>query len=82
MYDEKILEILSVLNDIKEDSLTPKNVRSRIDGAICALSQEGPDLSVKINKSIRELEDVSEDQNTPSFIRTQIWRIVSDLELL
>jgi len=82
MYDEKLLEIISILNDIKEDPVTPKNIKLKIDNAVLVLSEEGSDVSVKVNKSIQELDEVSEDQNVPSYIRTQIWRIVSDLELL
>jgi len=37
---------------------------------------------MKVNKSLSELDEISNDINLPTFIRTQIWGIASMLEQL
>jgi len=75
-----ILEIMELLGEIGEDNSVPRNVRAKIKNAFSALNQEGKSLPVKINASIQELDECSDDPNVPAYVRTQIWDIVSRLE--
>ena len=77
-----VLEILDMLLDLQEDDCIPKNVRSRIGCAIEALKCEERSISMKIDASLQELEEVSEDSNIPAFTKTQIYSIVSKLECI
>jgi len=74
-------EIISALTNLKEDDGVPKNVRNKIDLIISDLRDES-ELSMKIGKSLHNLDEISEDLNLPSFIRTQIWNISSMFEKL
>jgi uncharacterized protein len=74
-------EIVQALTNLKEDEGVPKNVRSKIDLIIHELKDES-DLSMKISKSLHNLDEISEDLNLPSFVRTQIWNVSSMLEKL
>jgi len=78
---EQCEEIIRALKNLKEDEGVPKNVRSKIDFIINEL-KDGTELSMKISKSLHNLDEISEDLNLPSFIRTQIWNVSSMLEKL
>ena len=80
MGGELLVEVMDMLSQIEEDSTVPKNVRFRVKSAILALNQEGKSLPVKIDASIQELDECSDDPNIPSYVRAQIWDIVSRLE--
>lgn len=77
---EKVLEITNILAQIKEDDTVPRNVRDKINFAILALNEEHTELDVRINKSLQELDEISDDPNLPIYARTQLWNVVSLLE--
>jgi len=74
-------EIIQALRNLKDDEGVPKNVRNKIDAIILDLKDES-ELSTKIGKSLHNLDEISEDLNLPSFVRTQIWNISSMFEKL
>jgi uncharacterized protein (UPF0147 family) len=74
-------EIIHALNSLKDDDGVPKNVKIKIEIIISDL-KEDTDVSTKVSKSLHNLDEVSEDLNLPSFIRTQIYTISSMLEKL
>ncbi len=78
---ETILQAVELLIQIEQDLSVPKNVRVKVKNAMVALQEEGLELALKINKSLQELDDVAADPNIPSFTRTQIWNVVSLLEI-
>lgn len=80
--DNSLIDLFDALNQLEQDSSVPKNVKLKLQSAISVLKEEGTDMKIKINKALQHLEDVSDDSNMPSYIRPQIWNIVSMLESL
>ena len=75
-------QLMSMLDEIKEDRTVPRNIRSMCDEAQLILNDDNKDTSVKVD-SVRQLLDrISEDPNLPVYTRTQVWNIVSMLESL
>lgn len=74
--EELIEELLTII----EDDTIPKNVKLKIVSAIAALQEENVEESLRANKALQELDDLSNDPNIPSYIRPQLWNIVSQLE--
>jgi hypothetical protein len=74
-------EVIQALTVLKDDDGVPKNVRSKIDTIINDLKDDS-ELSLKVSKSLHNLDEISEDLNLPAFIRTQIWNVSSMLEKL
>lgn len=72
-------ETIEKLQELEEDINIPKNIKIKIKSIIDVL-QEGTELSIKINKALSELDEMSGDSNLESYARTQIWNIVSILE--
>lgn len=75
-------ELIALLSEILEEDSIPKNVKSKIENAVNALCEEGKENCFKANKALQELEDIADDPNIPSYIRPQIWNVVSQLERL
>lgn len=82
MTGQDILNLIENLIQIEEDDFIPKNVRLKLKQAISALSEDGVEPRMKANKALQELDDISNDPNVPSYIRPQIWNVVSLLESL
>ena len=74
--EELIEELLIIL----EDDSIPKNVKLKIESALAALKEEKVEQSIRANKALQQLDDLSDDPNIPSYIRPQLWNIVSQLE--
>lgn len=79
-YQIKFQNVIETLGLIKEDNSVPKNVREKVSNSILVLKEKDLDVGIKINKSLQELDDISEDPNIPAYTRTQIWNVVSLLE--
>ena len=82
MVSEQLQDILEALEDIKGDTTVPKNVKLKIDEIIGTLKRTDIEISIKVDKSQQELEDISADTNLQTFTRTQLWNVVSLLETL
>ena len=78
--ETKISEVIETLNQIEKDFTVPKNVRAKIKCAFAVLEKDCKPLPIRIDESIQELDEVSDDPNIPSYTRTQIWNILSILE--
>lgn len=78
--ENKLGEIINALEVIEKDRAIPKNVREGIKNSMQVLREEHIKTAVKINRSLQELEELSDNPNTPIYTRTQLWNIVSLLE--
>ena len=67
------------LQELEKDINIPKNIKIKIKKIVDIL-REGTELSIKINKSLNELDEISNDPNLEPYTRTQIWNIASILE--
>ncbi|MFC2143001.1 UPF0147 family protein [Candidatus Aenigmatarchaeota archaeon] len=74
-------EISRLLEEINEDRSVPRNIRTLIQQARDNLNNEKNDVPVRINSAVSILDDVSNDPNIPTYTRTQVWNIVSMLEI-
>ncbi len=75
-------EISKMLDEINDDRTVPRNVRTLVQEAKTNLANSKQDMAVRINSAISILDEVSNDSNIPIYTRTQIWNIVSMLEIM
>tara|TARA_B100001750_G_scaffold197042_1_gene169483 strand:+ start:477 stop:746 length:270 start_codon:yes stop_codon:yes gene_type:complete len=71
---------LSTLNQIATNPSTPKNIRKNITDLIEQLKSDEHSVSVRAVNTISLLDDVTQDPNLPSYVRTSLWQAVSTLE--
>ena len=77
---ESMREAIETLNQITSSNSTPKTIKKSITDLIADLNNEEYSLSVRAANTISLLDDVTQDPNMPSYVRTQLWQAVSKLE--
>ena len=71
---------MTTLNQIATNPSTPKNIRKNIADIVEELKSDEYSISVRAANTIRSLDDVTQDPNMPSYVRTSLWQSVSTLE--
>ena len=71
---------LSTMNQIATNPSTPKNIRKNIGDLIEGLKTGEYSVSVRALNTISSLDDMTQDPNLPSYVRTSLWQAVSTLE--
>lgn len=69
-----------LLTVIIEDRTVPRNIRLSAEGVQKTLQKGNEPIELKVSQAISVLDEISNDPNIPSYIRTQVWSIVSLLE--
>ncbi len=81
MKKENLKNIIKALSSLEEDVTVPKNVRDGVKEVINVL-KEKKEMSLKVNKALHILEDISSDMNMEPYTRTQLMNVVGMLEKL
>ena len=71
---------IQTLNQLATSHSTPKNFKKTINDLINDLKLEEYSISVRAANAISSLDDITQDPNVPSFVRTSLWHAVSVLE--
>jgi len=79
MVEQKVLEIIELIDNVSSDTSVPKNIRRALVEAKERL-KTSEELSTRVSSAVYSIEAVSEDINMPMHARTQIWAILSALE--
>ena len=66
----------STLNQIATNPSTPKNIRKNIADIVEELKSDEYSISVRAANTISLLDDVTQDPNLPSYVRTSLWQAV------
>ena len=70
----------ATLDQIATNPSTPRNIRKNIADIIKELKSDEYSISVRAANTISLLDDVTQDPNLPSYVRTSLWQAVSTLE--
>ncbi len=76
-----ILNAVEMLKEMLEDGSMPKNVRAKLEKTIHCL-QDKEESKIKVSRALHELEEISNDTNMQADTRTQIFNVVSVLEVV
>jgi uncharacterized protein (UPF0147 family) len=82
MVEKEVQNVIEFLRELSEDMTVPRNIKGKAESTIKILSDTSMELSIRVDKSLSELEEVCDDANIQPYTRTQIWNIVSCLEKL
>ncbi len=77
---EDVENVVGALKELEDDSTVPRNVKDKIKTTIESMENNELDVSMRIDKALQKLDEISDDSNLQSYTRTQIWNIVSLLE--
>lgn len=81
-YELRIKQALGVLNEVSQDTTTPRNIRKAAKDAMDALQATQYTLGVRAANAISILEDISQDPNMPPYTRVKLWNVASLLEAI
>jgi uncharacterized protein (UPF0147 family) len=81
--DERVQNIVEALQELSTDNTVPRNIKSKVEEVILILKEDnGQDISIRVNKALSTLDEISDDTNLQAYTRTQIWNIASMLEMI
>lgn len=81
-YEGRIKLALGSLNEVSNDTTTPRNIRRAAKSAMDTLQIANLSLGVRAANAISILDDISQDPNMPPYTRVKIWNAVSQLEAI
>lgn len=82
MIEQQVTSIIDALQEIANETSLPRNIKERLLNIITTLKNSNEEFSLRKDKVLSELDEVVEDTNLQPYTRTQIWNIVSALEIL
>jgi len=71
---------IQILNQLATSHSTPKNFKKTITDLLEELQTDEYSIAVRAANAISSLDDITQDPNVPSFVRTTLWQAVSVLE--
>ncbi|MBS3146589.1 UPF0147 family protein [Candidatus Woesearchaeota archaeon] len=77
---EQVRSVVDMLVQIEGDFSVPKNIRTKIKCVLDSLHEENKSVGLRVDQSLQELDEISDDPNLSSYTRMQIWNVVSALE--
>ncbi len=79
MNEKEVLR--QMLSSLIEDGAIPKNIRTRIE-EVSEKMKEQEDMPTLLSMMTYSLEDIVNDVNLPMHARTNLWNILSEIEML
>ena len=80
--DQRLQNIIGALEELKNDVTVPKNIKIKITLMIEMLHNKSEDFVLQKDRVLSELDEITEDANLQAYTRTQIWNVVSALEMI
>lgn len=79
MAANKFKEAIHVLDELQADKSIPKNIKSTLNEAKTELESK-EENAIKADSAIQIIDSITNDTNLSTYVRTEIWRIVSIIE--
>ena len=76
---ESLDNAMQTLNQLVSSHSTPKNFKKTINDLMIDLKSEEYSVSVRAANAISSLDDITQNPDIPSFVRTSLWQVVSVL---
>ena len=78
---ERFKSIIEALTELQNESGVPRNVKEGICDTISALKDDA-EPQIKVHKALNLLEELAEERNLQPYTRTQLFNMVSLLEMI
>ena len=77
---QKLEQAIELLTQIIEDKSVPRNIRENTLKAKESLESKEKDITIKVDKALQLLDEISNDPNLSTYTRTQVWSVSTLLE--
>ncbi len=81
-YEERIKQAIAVLEQVSEDTTTPRNIRRAAKDSITALQTTEYTAAVKAANAISLMDEILQDPNMPQYTRVKLWNVMSVIEAI
>jgi uncharacterized protein (UPF0147 family) len=81
-YEERIRQAIAVLEQVSEDTTTPRNIRRAAKDSITALQTTEYTSAVKAANAISLMDEILQDPNMPQYTRVKLWNVMSVIEAI
>jgi uncharacterized protein (UPF0147 family) len=81
-YEARIRQAISVLDEVSQDTTTPRNIRKVAKDSIEMLNSDKYSLAVRAANATSMLDEISQDPNMPPYTRVKLWNAISLLEAI
>jgi len=81
-YEDRISQTLLILDQISEDTTTPRNIRRAAKDASNTLKAQENSPAVRASNAISILDDILQDPNMPPYTRVKLWNVMSLIEAI
>ncbi len=81
-YGERIRQAIVVLEQVSEDTTTPRNIRRAAKDSISALHTTEYTPAVRASNAISLLDEILQDPNMPPYTRVKLWNVMSIIEAI
>jgi len=78
--EERINQSVAILQQVSEDTTTPRNIRRVAKESIDTLSSGEGTYAVRASNAISLLDEILQDPNMPPYTRVKLWNVMSLLE--
>lgn len=79
-YEERIKQAIAILNQVSEDTTTPRNIRRVAKNSIDTLNSSEGTYAVRASNAVSLLDEILQDPNMPPYTRVKLWNVMSLLE--
>ncbi|MEM2935613.1 MAG: UPF0147 family protein [Candidatus Bathyarchaeia archaeon] len=81
-FEDRINQALVILEQVSEDTTTPRNIRRAAKGAMSALNMQDYTPAVRASNAVSILDEILQDPNMPPYSRVRLWNVMSLLEAI
>lgn len=79
--EQDVAQVLQVIVDLQAEGDIPKGVKTKL-GDIANQLQSAKEVSLCVNRILADLEEIGNDANIDSSVRTQLFNLAAMLERL
>ncbi|HJX02691.1 MAG TPA: UPF0147 family protein [Candidatus Bathyarchaeia archaeon] len=81
-YEERIRQAIAVLEQVSEDTTTPRNIRRAAKDSLSSLQGTEFTPAVRASNAISLLDEILQDPNMPQYTRVKLWNVMSVIEAI
>ncbi|MCJ7470847.1 UPF0147 family protein [Candidatus Bathyarchaeota archaeon] len=81
-YEERIRQAVAVLEQVSEDTTTPRNIRRAAKDSVSALQGTEFTPAVRASNAISLMDEILQDPNMPQYTRVKLWNVMSVIEAI
>lgn len=81
-YEGRIRQAVAVLEQVSEDTTTPRNIRRAAKDSVSALQGTEFTPAVRASNAISLMDEILQDPNMPQYTRVKLWNVMSVIEAI